>query len=134
MDRLIINGPYTLEADTGEIYCETEKVSDGYHTIGELYEHRFELFVALMHSNPEISFRAKFNHDGARYPGWFVAGMRLSTGQISYHLPERYWDRLSMLETYERYPNYDGHSSQDVLDRLRVWYGVKAAPVPSSAG
>jgi hypothetical protein len=119
MSKLIINGPISIE-------CETEQVSDGYHTFGELYEHRFELFVALMMSNPQISFRARLNSDGTQYPGWFVAGMWLSTGQISYHLPERYWDRLSTLTTYDRYPHYDGHSSQDVLDRLRVWSGVIA--------
>jgi len=124
MDKLIINGPVAIE-------CDTEKVSDGFHSFGELYEHRFELFVALMLSNPEISFRAKLNSDGGQYPGWFVAGMLLSTGQISYHLPDRYWDRLTTLKTYERYPNYDGHASQDVLDRLRVWYGVKAIPAAS---
>ena len=121
MDKLIIVGPIAIE-------CETENVSDGYHTFGELYKHRFELFIALMLTNPEISFRAKLNNDGGQYPGWFVAGMRLSTGQISYHLPERYWDRLSTLITYERFPDYDGHTSQDVLDRLSVWGGVKAAP------
>src|SRR5262245_57656233 len=122
-DRVMV---ITLDYDVGEF-------SDGYHSFNDLYEHRFELFVALMMSNPEISFRAKLNHDGGQYPGWIVAGMWLPNGQVSYHLPERYWDRLDTLPTYERYPNYDVHTSQDVIERLRVWSGVKASSqIPTS--
>ncbi len=47
--------------------------------------------------------------------------MDLPNGQISYNLPERYWDRLSTLITHEQFPNYDGHTSQDVIERLRAW-------------
>jgi len=126
MGELFINDSFSIQ-------CRTEDVSDGYHTFGELYEHRFELFVALMLTNPEISFRASLNADGNQYPGWFVAWMNLPNGQISYHLPERYWDRLASLVTHERCPGYDGHTSQDVIERLRFWSGVKASPqIPNS--
>jgi len=43
------------------IDCEPGLVSDGYHSFNELYEHRNLLFINLMRSNPEISWRAN-NH------------------------------------------------------------------------
>jgi hypothetical protein len=121
-DKIILPGPVQIE-------CDTNFVSDGYHTFGELYEHRFELFIALMLSHPEISFRARLNSDGNQYPGWFVAGMNLPNGQISYHLPEAHWMRLGSLTTFERSPGYDGHTSLDVVDRLRVFSSVHLAQI-----
>src|SRR5215813_4094612 len=102
-----------------EMPCESGEVSDGYHTFNELYEHRFWLFVALVKSlRPSFSFRAKANHDGEKWPGWFAVGVNLPKehGQISYHLPDRFWPLLDHLATFERFPNYDGHTSQDVIE------------------
>lgn len=100
---------------------EVNNVSDGYHTFDELYEHRNLLFIALMKSNPKLSWRANNHHDGTNYEGWFIAGMHLPTGDISYHLPNSMWELLdySGVETTNKAPEWDGHTSQDVVERLR---------------
>ena len=100
---------------------KTEEISDGYHTFGELYEHRFSLFIALMRSHPEISWRANNNDDGGSYEGWFVAGMHLPTGDVSYHLPTKLWTELDnkLIKTSNLAPKFDGHTSKDVIFRIR---------------
>lgn len=98
-------------------------VSDGYHTFNELYDHRCHLFIGLLKSNPEISWRAKKHSDGTCYESWFIAGMDLSSGQITYHLPLWMWDMLdnTKVKTFEIAPEWDGHTPQDVVDRLAKW-------------
>jgi hypothetical protein len=108
-------------------------VSDGYHTFNELYDHRCHLFIALMLSNPKISWRANNHEDGTMFPGWFIAGMDLPTGgivppagQISYHLPLWLWDMLDNcgIVTTKKAPGRDGHTPKDVVWRLAQWFKV----------
>lgn len=100
---------------------EAGEISDGYHTFGELYAHRHALFIALMRSNPKISWRANNNDDGESYDGWFVAGIHLPSGDISYHLPADMWTDLDNtgIKTSNCAPKFDGHTSKDVLIRLK---------------
>lgn len=113
------------EMNTLLIPCNTDEISDGYHTFGELYEHRCHLFVALMRSNPDISWRANNHVDGTMFDGFFIAGMHLPTGDISYHLPLSMWTLLdgSGIATSLRGPAWDGHTADDVVTRLRDWCG-----------
>ena len=99
------------------------KISDGYHTFDELYEHRNLLFVGLMKCNPCLSWRAINHADSTNYEGWFVCGMHLHTGDISYHLPIDMWGMLddSHIQTLLIAPAWDGHSSADVVKRLKEW-------------
>lgn len=73
-----------------------------------------------MCSYPKISWRANNHEDGTMYDGWFVAGMHLPTGDISYHLPVRLWKYLDGygIKTTNKAPKFDGHTSSDVLNRL----------------
>lgn len=105
------------------IECDTGKVSDGYHTFDELYEHRCHLFVALMRSHPDMAWRSMKHADGTMFEGWFIAGMRLPTGDISYHLPSAMWDTLdsAAILTIDTAPKWDGHTASDVVDRLSAW-------------
>jgi len=105
------------------IECELGKVSDGYHTFDELYEHRCVLFVNLMLSHPKISWRAENHEDGTNLPGWFLAGMHLPSGDISYHLPERMWSLLDGrgIKTSNKAPHWDMHTPADVVNRLVAW-------------
>lgn len=103
-------------------------VTDGYHVGRELYHHRCLLFIALMRSNPKISWRAKKHSDGTMPPDWFIAGMNLPTGQISYHLPVLLdtgwlWEMLDNcgIATTDKAPEVDGHTAADVVDRLSLW-------------
>jgi hypothetical protein len=55
----------------------TNEISDGYHTFGELYEHRAALFVALINRCTDIpSWISHQHHDGTMFNGYFIAGMK----------------------------------------------------------
>lgn len=100
---------------------DTGKISDGHHTFDELYAHRILLFVALMKSYPDISWKSRFHSDGTNYDGWFVSGMKLPTGDITYHIPDKFWGLTENIKTLEKAPEFDGHTSTDVIKRLNNW-------------
>lgn len=108
------------------------QVSDGYHTIEELYDHRVALFIALCRqfektdigheiSMPKNVWCSRLHSDGSSYDGWFILGLFHEKGkQITYHIPERFWDEcVSFCMVLENAPEYDGHTSADVLERLK---------------
>jgi hypothetical protein len=103
--------------------CPAGEVSDGCHTFNELYDHRCLLFIALMKAYPERAWRARLHEDGSGMEGWWIGGMHLPTGDITYHIPEEAWGLLDHagVATLERGPRWDGHTSADVLQRLRHW-------------
>lgn len=108
------------------IPCIPGKTSDGYHTFDELYEHRCLLFAVLLKLCADRAWRSRLHHDGEAWEGWFIAGMDLpidetSVTPITYHLPERLWDLLEGVPVREKAPEWDGHTSQDVLARLEAW-------------
>jgi len=96
------------------------QVSDGYHTFDELYEHRCLLFAALCRAYPSMSWKSKLHADGSSYDGWFIAGMGLPTGQITYHLPVEMWP-LTHARVLVQAPPWDGHTPQKVCERLEEW-------------
>ena len=100
---------------------EMDSISDGYHTFGELYQHRNSLFIALCRAHPEIPrWRSKLHLDGTGFEGWFVLGLGKEKGkQISYHLPLSMWEETIFAETLDRASEFDGHKSEDVLKRLK---------------
>lgn len=109
------------------------QVSDGYHTFRELYAHRFRLFIALCKmifkarlSNLALDkddyriWRSKKHKDGSMYRGMFVMGISFIKGkQISYHLPLALWKDTWFAEELKTAPEFDGHTSEDVLKRLQ---------------
>jgi hypothetical protein len=108
--------------------CDTNKISDGYHTFGELYDHRIEIFIALCKErfmNPSRAYlhgvwRSKAHSDGSVWEGWFILGIGEDNGeQITYHLPISRWDDCGFAETLGKSPEWDGHTSNDVLQRLQ---------------
>lgn len=113
---------------------QTDNISDGYHTFGELYEHRIQLHIALCYqlhlrringSDKIIDFdqevwRSKLHSDGSSFEGWFVLGIGKKSGnQITYHLPDSMWDNTHFADTLQRAPEFDGHTSNDVLIRIK---------------
>lgn len=113
------------------------KLSDGYHTFDELYEHRIALFKALCKMaaqtvdpsyNGAYSFSdrddsiwySEMHNDGSVMEGWFIAGLTMPDGkQITYHIPNtemETWPGVRVL----RAPKWDGHTSADVLNRLEA--------------
>lgn len=108
---------------------EHMQVTDGYHTMDELYDHRIELFIKLAEhfiygkrdSDGKNVWRSKLHEDGSMFTGWFVMGIGKKEGeQITYHLPRDRWDETGFAETLDRAPKFDGHTSEDVLERLKT--------------
>jgi hypothetical protein len=103
--------------------ADTNKITDGYHTFGELYEHRIELWMIVIKCASTWGFerwKSYVHSDGSTMPGWFILGMFSKKGQqITYHLPEKYWKRLRNIPTLDKAPKFDGHTSKDVIKRLK---------------
>jgi hypothetical protein len=103
----------------------TNDISDGYHTFGELYEHRIRLYIELCKSlsGKRLIWYSRVHSDGTLIPGWFILGIGMERGhQITYHIPEKYHKEISDIYgivEYKIVPTFDGHTSQDVLDRLK---------------
>ena len=112
---------------------ENVQVSDGYHTMDELYEHRTSLFIALCrqisrmagrltkeYKSKFVVWRSKSHFDDTVFDGWYILGIGKEEGkQITYHLPLARWEETVFAETLERAPEWDGHSPADVLERLK---------------
>lgn len=98
----------------------TGQISDGYHTFDELYAHRVRLFSALMRAHPDKSWWSFKHHDGSVWDGWIIAGIDTPAGPATYHLP------VSEIEFFNegvrqlrRGKEWDGHTADDVLERLK---------------
>ena len=109
---------------------EFMSVFDGYHTMDELYDHRIQLFIALckyvIYNDVKLRgmnysvWRSKLHADGSEYEGWFILGIGKEKGKmITYHLPISKWGEIELAETLDCAPEWDGHTSNDVLERLK---------------
>lgn len=107
---------------------EDLQVSDGYHTFDELYDHRITLYIALcaaqrLFTDKEV-WRSKRHSDGELCFGTgtqFVLGINSKAGeQITYHIPIGRWDETNFAITLEKGHEWDGHSSADILDRIKI--------------
>ena len=103
----------------------TENTSDGYHTFKELYEFRVVYNAALFNEwalqNKYEVHKSWLHHDGELCfgGGWFIVSAMLPTGQISNHYSSEYWDLFKIPETETALFPFDGHTSQDVLNKLK---------------
>ncbi len=113
-----------LTADRKELREVTEDTSDGYHTFKELYEFRKIYNAALFN---EWASQAKYEvHKSKRHGdgeecfggGWFIVMATLPSGQISNHYELKDWD-LFRCEEREKADQWDGHTPQDVIQRLQ---------------
>jgi hypothetical protein len=95
------------------------KVSDGYHTFNELYEHIHILFILLIRIMPQKTFRSRVHHDGTIFKGLFIAGIETKYGPVVQHLPLRLWSRLDHgdIRTLPKAP-FDWRTSDDALKNL----------------
>ena len=96
-----------------EIKGSNIQISDGYHTFDELYDHRCLLWINLCLILPGLCGLIEDHFDG-----WFLLYMDNGSEQISYHCPNKYLylvkGKIQISKEYE----YDGHTSQDVIERL----------------
>ena len=124
--------PGGIESEGDGNVADVSSISDGYHTFGELYEHRHALFIALMASHPELSWYSLTHNDEGNtpcYEGYFIAGInipilvngRRAWTQASYHLPIKYLETVRVFYPQSLQPKYDGHTSNDVVERILNW-------------
>ncbi len=100
-------------------------ISDGYHTFDELYDHRITLYIALCRlADVDVVglsiWRSQKHSDGSNIDGWFVLGIGLTHGnQITYHIPNERWEETNFALELDKAPDFDGHTSADVLERIK---------------
>jgi hypothetical protein len=104
---------------TDDAVRDKGEISDGYHTFNELYEHRHILFLGMLSASREKAWRSKLHADGTMFDGWFIAGLDTELGTATYHLPLRMWHLFDVIREIDKAPEWDGHTSNDVLVRLR---------------
>lgn len=107
------------------------EISDGYHTFDELYEFRklynAGFFNGLVESNSVKVYKSKKHYDGELCfgGGWFIVVAELPTGQISNHYKEKDWDLFKIPEVEKSLIPFDGHTSTDVIQRLKDYILLK---------
>lgn len=116
-----------------------ENITDGYHTFKELYEFRKVYNAALFNEwakdwldfGFEDSESIQYNvhkswkhYDGELCfgGGWFIVVAVLPTGQISNHYEAKDWDLFKIPEVEKALFEFDGHTPQDVINRLKELY------------
>lgn len=118
------------------------QLSDGYHTFDELYEFRKLYNAALFNElvkkeetfkdiingetilkNPYKIHKSWKHYDGEWCFGeekkWFIVVAILPDGQISNHYKAEDWNLFKIPETEKALFPFDGHTPQDVLERLK---------------
>lgn len=107
------------------------EISDGFHTFDELYEFRkiynsvlfnewssqglYEIHKSLKHHDGEECFGG----------GWFIVVAMLPSGQISNHYEIKDWDLFQIPELEKAKFPFDGHTSNDVLERLKKMKNIR---------
>jgi hypothetical protein len=115
----------------------TGDISDGYHTFKELYEFR-KLYNALLFNEWYKQglydvHKSRLHYDGEPcFDGkYFIVVATLPTGQISNHYPLQDWKLFQVRETPKAEAKYDGHTANDVVDRMRK---LAKQPLPDNIG
>ena len=103
------------------------EISDGYHTFNELYEHRHMLFANVVNQNLR-AWKSRLHDDGTMFDGWFIAGIQTNKGDITYHIPLEHWE-LFRCKELDKAPKWDGHTANDVINRLKILAESYVSPV-----
>lgn len=109
------------------LYKEDEVVSDGYHTMDELYQHRHVLLALAVNTIVEYNenamtdiFKSKKHSDGTMFDDMFIVMGYLNGRQFSYHVEMKYWNLFKVNEE-PLADEWDGHTSGDVLGRISMY-------------
>lgn len=106
-----------------EVLSSEIEVTDGFHTFDELYDHRRALTAVLAAGAADAgdSWRSKAHHpdDGPMFEGgYFIVGIKLPTGTITYHYKLKHWDDFASVPELEHAPKWDGATADDTVTRL----------------
>lgn len=99
------------------------QLTDGFHTMEELYDHRRALTAALAAVMPFrniTTWRSRAHHpdDDPMFDGYFIVGVELPTGTITYHYKLSHWDDFASVPELEHAPKWDGAGPAATVDRL----------------
>lgn len=92
---------------------DTDLVSDGSHTFGELYWMRAQLFACLINARPDLSFKSKLHDDGTMFDDYFIVGIYTPSGYFTFHYSLDFWNMFQCHEIPTA-PAWDGHTDRDV--------------------
>jgi len=115
---------FTVEPGSGYTVTEGGQISDGFHTFGELYDHRRALTAALASALNFSSWRSKAHHpdDDQMFDGYFIVGIDFpDQGTITYHYKLKHWDDFSDVLVLEYAPKWDGAPPSESVTRLLAW-------------
>lgn len=112
-----INRMIKREEELGVL--NTNNISDGCHTFGELYDHRAKLFSIICNQDfiCENAWKSKLHNDGTMFDGYFIVGINTPKGQATYHYEMKYWDYFHVKEL-DKAPEWDGHTANEAIKRL----------------
>jgi hypothetical protein len=101
------------------------EISDGFHTFGELYDHRRALTAALARVLPSWRSREHHPDDNPMFEGgYFVVGIDLpGVGTVTYHYKLEHWDDFAGVIELEHAPKWDGAPPDTTVFRLLEWAG-----------
>lgn len=100
------------------------QLTDDYHTMEELYEHRRALTAELARAYADSSrsaWRSKAHHpdDAPMFEGgYFIVGIELETGTITYHYKLEHWDDFARVPEVPHAPKWDSATAGDTVTRL----------------
>lgn len=98
-----------------------ENTSDGFHTFRELYDHRRALTAALLAMADRGKVWRSRNHhpdDSSCHEGYFIVGIELPQGTVTYHYADQFWDDFSQVPTLAHAPRWDGAGPPESITRL----------------
>lgn len=125
-ENCVIRQALTQAHQAGIDKAVDENTSDGYHTFKELYELRLlynaHLFNEWAKQGLYDVHKSQRHNDGELCFGrddYFIVVATLPTGQISNHYPMSDWALFHCESVEKAKAQWDGHTSQDVANRLR---------------
>jgi hypothetical protein len=111
-------------------------LTDGHHTMEELYDHRRALTAALAAERADISWRSKAHHpdDSPMFEGgYFIVGIDTPAGTITYHYKLSHWDDFAEVPELKHAPRWDGATPGDTVLRLLAWARDEPVPIALTA-
>ena len=125
--QIVTPGFTAMNSTTDINKTDQGNVSDGYHTFNDLYHFRMIYNAALFNSWWSMRrfniHKSRRHNDGEECfgGGWFIFVAVLPTGMISNHYKEKYWDLFHIPDYDKALVPFDGHTAQDVIDRLEAF-------------
>lgn len=128
---------------------DSNYISDGSHTFGELYDQRMQLtlafgsmitmlnkglyndaldylpkenaptFITDMYNNVDVMISDKHS-DGTMFPDYFIVVFVTPRGYYSYHYHNSHKHLFSNFKEVETAPEWDGHTSSDISRLLSM--------------